>query len=69
MKPNGLKFDQYPEIIDVTQMAQLLGIGRNQAYRLINENIIPHRDIGRQHRIAKANIIKYIMGEGEANEE
>ena len=69
MKPNGLKFDQYPEIIDVTQMAQMLGIGRNQAYKLIHHNVIPHRDIGRQHRIAKANVIKYIMGDGEKNEE
>ena len=69
MKPNGLTFDQYPEIIDVTQMAQMLGIGRNQAYKLIHQNVIPHRNIGRQHRIAKANVIKYIMGEGEKNEE
>lgn len=69
MKPNGFKFDQYPEIIDVTQMAQILGIGRNQAYKLIHENVIPHRDIGRQHRIAKANVIKFIMGGVEENEE
>lgn len=62
-------FSNYPDILNVTEMAQMLGIGRNQAYRLIKENIIPHRDIGRQHRIAKANIIKYIMGEGEENEE
>lgn len=63
------RFSNYPDILNVTEMAQMLGIGRNQAYRLINENKIPHRDIGRQHRIAKANIIKYIMGDGEKNEE
>ncbi|MCI7499195.1 MAG: helix-turn-helix domain-containing protein [Oscillospiraceae bacterium] len=31
----------------------MLGIGRNQAYKLIHQNIIPHRDIGRQHRIKR----------------
>lgn len=62
-------FSNYPDILNVTEMAQMLGIGRNQAYKLIHQNIIPHRDIGRQHRIAKANVIKYIMGGVEENEE
>lgn len=62
-------FQNYPDILNVTEMAQMLGIGRNQAYKLIHQNIIPHRDIGRQHRIAKANVIKYIMGGVEENEE
>lgn len=62
-------FSNYPDILNVTEMAQMLGIGRNQAYKLIHQNIIPHRDIGRQHRIAKANVIKYIMDGVEENEE
>lgn len=61
-------FSNYPDILNVTELAQMLGIGRNQAYRLIKENIIPHKDIGRQHRIAKANVINYIMGGVEENE-
>lgn len=54
-------FENYPDILSIEDLQKALGIGRNQAYSLIQENIIKSFKIGRIHKIPKVNLIRYIM--------
>jgi excisionase family DNA binding protein len=54
-------FKQYPDVVSVTQLQKMLGVGRNTAYGLLKENKIQSIRIGRVHKIPKRNIIKYLQ--------
>jgi len=56
----GKQMKEYPDILDVSQMAQLLHISKKTAYKILGENRIHCLRIGRQYRIPKANIIHYL---------
>ena len=53
-------FKNYPDVVSVSQMQQMLGVGRNTAYDLLKEQKIQSIRIGRVHKIPKINIIKYL---------
>ena len=59
-------FKDYPDIVNVEQMTEMLKIGRKTAYKLLDKNEIKSIRIGRTHRIPKMNVIaylnKYILG-------
>jgi excisionase family DNA binding protein len=55
-------FSDYPDIVSVNDLMKMLGVGKNTAYKLINEKKIKSVDIGRIHKIPKYCIIDYIMG-------
>jgi len=44
-------FNKYPDIVNVPQLQEMLGIGKNTAYDLLNKNIIKSVRIGRVHKI------------------
>lgn len=54
------QFRDYPDVLDVYQASELLGVSTKQMYRLLKEQAIPSVRIGRSHRIAKANLIDFI---------
>lgn len=53
-------FKNYPDIVNVEQMTEMLNIGRNTAYKLLDNNEIKSIRIGRTHRIPKMNVIAYL---------
>lgn len=53
-------FTEYPSIVSVEQMTEMLDIGRNTAYKLLNDGSIKSIRIGRVHKIPKQNIITFI---------
>lgn len=53
-------FTQYPDVVDVTTMAEMLKISRKAAYELLSQNKIAYRKIGRIYRISKQAIIKFM---------
>lgn len=55
-------FKSYPEIISVKHMQEMLHIGRNTAYRLLEERVIDSIRIGRTHKIPKISVIAYLNG-------
>ena len=55
-----MMFNNYPDVVNVLQLQQMLGIGKNTAYTLLKNNTIQSIRIGKIHRIPKANIIKYV---------
>lgn len=53
-------FSDYPDIVNVDDLAKMLNIGRNTAYRLLNNGSIKSIRIGRVHKIPKQNIITFL---------
>ena len=54
-------FREYPDVVGVSQLQKMLGVGRNTAYDLLKNNKIHSIRIGRVHRIPKKNVIKYLQ--------
>lgn len=50
----------YPDVLTVKEVAKILGIGINSAYKLINEHTIGSRRIGRKIIIPKVCLVDYL---------
>jgi len=61
-----LMFPEYPDIVDVKQLQEMLSISRHLAYDLINDGYIHGVKIGNAFKIPKVNVIKYLLDEKEA---
>lgn len=51
---------QYSDVLTVGQLAQVLGIGLNAAYRLVNSGAIGCKRIGKNIRIPKVCVADYL---------
>ena len=58
-----MKLKDYPDVLTVKQLAQVLGIGRNTAYELLQNNEIKHRRIGTRYLIPKQCVIDFLRPE------
>ena len=52
--------NDYPDVLTVEQLSEILGIGINAAYRLVNDGTIGCRRIGKTIRIPKVCVTDYI---------
>ena len=57
------QLSNYPEVLNVEQMREILGIGRNLAYQLLADKKIIAKKLGHNWIIAKSNLLKFIMSE------
>ena len=62
-----MMFPDYPDIITVAQLQEMLGVSRHLAYDLINNGYISGVKIGNAFKIPKVNVINYVMEEGVKN--
>lgn len=53
-------FKEYPDVVTVEQMSEMLGISTKTAYRLLQDNVIDHFKIGRIYKIPKFHILTYL---------
>jgi len=53
-------FEDYPDVVDVQQMSQMLGISTKTAYKLLRANNIQHLKIGRIYKIPKISVLRFI---------
>lgn len=51
----------YPDVLTVEQVAQILHIGINAAYRLVNSQEIGYRRIGKSIRVPKVCVVDYLV--------
>lgn len=51
---------QYPDVISVSQLAQILGIGLNSAYRIINAQEIGSIRVGKKIIVPKICVEDYL---------
>jgi len=49
----------YNDVLKVSDLAQVLGIGKNAAYALVNQRIIASIRLGRMHLIPKQYLIDF----------
>ena len=60
-----LMFTEYPDLVNVVQLKQMLDIGITLAYRLVKNNTIKAIKVGREYKIPKRNIIAYLTNQNE----
>ena len=53
-------FVDYPDVVTVEQMSEMLGISTKTAYRMLRKNVIEHFMIGRIYKIPKYHILTYL---------
>lgn len=58
-----LMFTSYPDLVNIIQLKDMLGIGINLAYKLVRNKIIPSIKVGREYKIPKRNIIFYLTNQ------
>ena len=58
-------FEKYPEVVRPAQAQAMLGIGRTKFYELLHSGAIPHRKIGGNYYIRKADLIEFITHSSE----
>lgn len=58
-----LMFTEYPDIVNVPQLTEMLGIGVNLAYELVRKKKILAFKVGRQYKIPKRNVIEYFTNQ------
>ena len=53
-------FKEYPDVLDVKQVSTLLGVSTKVVYRLLRDGSIVSLKIGREFRVPKVNVMKYV---------
>ena len=56
-------FEQYPDVVTIEELQEMLGIGRGLAYDLVNSGKIKGVKVGRGWRISKEKISVFINGD------
>lgn len=54
-------FTEYNDILSVGDICEILFIGRNRVYELLNEGLLKGFRVGRTWRIPKASLETYIV--------
>jgi excisionase family DNA binding protein len=52
------------EVLNVDQVAELLGVGRNTVYEHASKGAIPHRRIGRRLLFSRTAVLEWLAGHG-----
>lgn len=60
-------FKDYPDVITIADLQSMLHIGRNAAYKLLQDKCIHSMRYGRKYIIPKSSVTNFIM-EGIENE-
>lgn len=54
------KLEDYPDVLTIKNVQDIMGIGRNGAYKLINEQGLKCPGLGRIIRVSKQCLIDYL---------
>ena len=55
-----LMLKDYPDVMDIGQMCEALGVSTKTGYKLLKDGKIEYLKIGRAYRIPKAHILRYL---------
>ncbi len=59
-KAYRIMLKRYPDVLDMKQMCEILGISLKTGYGLIQENKIACLKVGRSYRIPKPFLLSYL---------
>ena len=54
--------EEYKDVINIKDLCEILNIGKNTAYKLLKNNDIPNRRLGKKYIIHKLGVIEYLKG-------
>jgi len=54
----------YPDVLDIHQIAEVLGVSTKTSYRLLREGTIDSLKIGRCYRVPKTYLLSYLQSAG-----
>lgn len=52
--------NKYPDVLTVEDLTEILHIGKNKAYELLEKRVIGYKRIGRKYIIPKVCLIDYL---------
>ena len=52
--------ETYNDVITVTELCQILNIGKNSAYKLLKENVVPNKRLMGKYIIPKIGVIRFL---------
>jgi len=63
----SIVFKEYPDILDVKQVSEVLGISTKTVYKLIKDGSLSSLKVGREFRVSKVILMKYmkVLGTSE----
>ena len=50
----------YPDVLTVQEASELLGVSKKTVYKLLKEDKIEKRAVGREFKILKVNVTEYL---------
>lgn len=53
-------FENYPDVVNVIELSEMLGVCNKTAYKLLQEKKIKHIKIGKVYKIPKIYIIEFL---------
>lgn len=53
-------FKEYPDVLDAKQVSKLLNISTKTVYRLIKDGALSSLKVGREFRVPKVAVMKYV---------
>lgn len=59
--------DQYPDVLTVRQVMEILQLGRDNTYALIRCGKIPSVRVGRQFRVSKFAVLQFLRIQDKAS--
>lgn len=59
--------DQYPDVLNVDDIQEILGVGRRQAYELVSSGQFHTVRVGKRIKILKAVFVCWLYGENGTN--
>ena len=60
MEMYKVMFKDYPDVVSVAQLSEMLSISEKTVYRLVKSNRIAFFKIGRAYKFAKVHIFNYL---------
>ena len=57
---NNAILREYPDVLDITQMSDILGVSTKTGYALLRSGLIAYLKIGRSYRIPKVKLLDYL---------
>ena len=60
-----LMLKEYPDVLNIEQMCEVLGISKKTGYKLLQSNTITSMKVGRTYRIPKIHLITFLRISGQ----
>ena len=54
-------FSKYPDVVSVSELMDMLHIGKDTAYKLLQSGKIKSIKIGKKYRIPKSFVVEYLQ--------